>query len=156
MADLKKSANALATKAAFAAAKEAAERALDDALTSDEERERRKAEQTALAKRKRTKIIALGLVGLLLVLGVIGLAVSYWQWFFLLGLVGLAALYGRYRWRKWRRRAQEASVAEPKLAAPKQKARVIDVEPLPKASAAEEAQAIEEELAALKSRLDKH
>lgn len=154
MGDLKRASEELTAKAAFSAAKQAAERALEDALSSDEERAQRKAEQAALAKRKRTKLIVLGVVGLLLVLGVIGMVLSYWHWFLLLGLVGLLALYGRHRWRARREEKQETaaevstkpSAVEP----PVRVARRAAPEP-----PEDDGQAIEDELARLKSRLDK-
>jgi len=177
MADLKKIADDLTTKAALEAGKGAAKRAIEDLLSSDsssseEERAKKDAEEAALAKRKRTKYIAFGVVGLLLALGVIGMVVSYWQWFFLFGLMGLAALYGRYRWRK-RRAGKDEEEAEEKVAAkkvePESKVlRIDDGEARRNASEdrardaramqearAEEEQAIDDELAAMKARLKK-
>lgn len=151
MVDLKKASEELTAKAAFSAAKNVAERAIEDALSSDEERAQRKAEEAALAKKKRTKVLVLGVVGLLLVLGVIGMVVSYWHWFLLAGLVGLAALYGRHRWHE-RREGKRAESAPPKPARvaaepPRVRAAPTEVEP-PGAS-----QSIEDELAELKARL---
>ena len=77
--DLKKATDELTTKAVFAAAKDKAERALEDALSTDEERAARKAEEDAAAKKKRTKLLIMGGVGLLLVLGAIGLVIHYWH-----------------------------------------------------------------------------
>ncbi|MBK7580719.1 MAG: hypothetical protein IPI67_10985 [Myxococcales bacterium] len=169
MADLKRAADELTAKAAFDAAKKAAERALDDALSTDEERAARKAEEAALAKKKRTKLIAMSVVGLLLVLGVIGMVVNYWQWFFLLGLVGLLALYGRHRWRT--RGDTKPDVAPPVVSAASKKQRAPaprrvsegasaraparperDVEEKTATRELDEA-AIEDELAELKARL---
>lgn len=157
MGDLKRASEELTAKAAFSAAKQAAERALEDALSSDEERAQRKVEQAALAKRKRTKLIVLGVVGFLLVLGVIGMVLSYWHWFLLLGLVGLLALYGRHRWRARREEKQETAASAPAEAAapralepPVRVARRAAPEPRE-----DDGEAIEDELARLKSRLDK-
>lgn len=154
MGDLKRASEELTARAAFSAAKQAAERALEDALSSDEERAQRKAEQAALAKRKRTKLIVLGVVGFLLVLGVIGMVLSYWHWFLLLGLVGLLALYGRHRWRARRAEKQEtAAEVSTKPSAVEPPARVARrAAPEPPE---DDGQAIEDELARLKSRLDK-
>jgi hypothetical protein len=165
MVDPKKAAEELGAKAAFAKAKQAAERAIQDALMSDEERAKAEAERAALAKRKRNKTIAFAIVGVLLVLGAIGMVLSYWQWFFLAGLVGLAGLYARHRWRKSRRAKREKAAEEP--VAPKQErapAKLrVKPEPEPRAPAApvvdesskETKQAIEDELAALKARVQK-
>jgi Flp pilus assembly protein TadB len=102
MTDLDDAAQKLATKATLRAARDAASKALEDALLTDEERAQRKVADAAAAKRKRQKVIVFSVVGLLLVLGIVGLVISYWHWFLLAGLVGLVALYGRYRWRKRR------------------------------------------------------
>lgn len=153
MDDLKKAAGQLSSKAAFAAARDAAGRAIEDALSTDEERAGRKAEQAAIAKRKRIKWIVLGAVALLVLLGVIGMVLDYWQWFLVLGLVGLAGLYGRYRWRRYRseRRKPEASRVQ---------ADQGKLEPRERPAVAREASAapdtsIEDELAALKARVKK-
>jgi hypothetical protein len=158
---LKKAADELTAKAAFSAAKNALDGALTDALASDEERAQRKAEQAALAKRKRTKLIALIVVGLLLTLGLIGMVLSYWQWFILLGLLGLAALYGRHRWRQ-RRRARAAdevkAIRSPEVPRPSEGVRprppevAAPTQPATESSAEVE-RAIEDELAALKARV---
>ncbi len=152
MDELKKVAGQLSGKAALVAARDAAQRAIEDALSTDEERAERKAEQAALAKRKRTKWIILGVVALMLLLGVIGLLLSYWQWFLLAGLVGVAGLYGRYRWR-----ASRASIKKPETV--RREEVQVDVEPrnvpvVVKAKPEPDA-SIEDELAALKARVDK-
>ena len=156
MVDLKKATDELTAKAAFEAAKNAATRAIEDATSTDEERAEREAERAALAKRKRTKLIALGAVGLLLALGVIGLVIGYWHWFLLAGLVGLVALYGRHRWRQ-RRSAKKGLEAEPPRAARRAPERLpapaARVAPATKAASDEPDESIEDELAALKARL---
>ncbi len=156
MNDLKKAANELGAKAAFAAAREKAGRAIEDVLSTEEERDKRKAERAAAAKRKRTKWLVLGVIGLLLLIGVVGMALRYWPYFLLLGIVALAALYGRHRWRKSRSSAKQVEVARveerpievaqrappPALAKPEVDAAIDDA-------------SIDEELAALKARVKK-
>lgn len=145
MSDLEKTARELGTKTAFAAAKDAAERALEDAMLTEEERVRRRAEQDALARRTRNKRIVQIAIGSLLVIGVIGLLLHYWYWALLLGLVGATGLYGRHRWRK--RRAARPKSEPAALEAPR-----VRVEPA--APPVEEADAsVEDELAALKARV---
>ena len=91
---------------------------------------------------------------------------SYCQWFLLLGLLGLAGLYGWYRWRK-RSKAKQAqaptvkAVATPsahKLRVAKdageQSERNFDAQAQQQAQAMAEGE-IEDELAAMKARLDK-
>lgn len=157
MDDLKKAAAELSGKAALEKAKNAAGRAIQDVFSTEEERERRKAEEAVAAKRKRTKWIVLGIIGVLLVLGVVGMVLRYWPFFLLLALVGLAALYGRYRWRRSRKaRARAAPVEE----------RVVEIRPVEQAEPrveppvirgtnAEPDASIEDELAALKARVKK-
>lgn len=141
----------LTAKAALIAARGAVKSALSDAMSSEAEREQRKAEEAAQAKRKRRKLIAFGVVGLLLALGVVGLVVSYWQWFLLLGLVGLAALYGRHRWRKRREAKRSEAPARPAqaLRVPAKPAE------LPEPAIAPPEESVEDELAALKARVGK-
>lgn len=110
--------------------------------------------------------ILLGLLGLFLVIGVVGLALTYWPYFLIAGLLGLAGLYGRWR---WRRRKTEGE--EPKKEAQKPTRSRIEGEPAEQATrpvdageqarqrraraeaaAAEEA-ALDEELAAMKARI---
>lgn len=159
MADLDKDAAELTTKATFRAARDAASKAIDDALLTDEERAQRKAVEVADAKRKRSKTIAIGVVGLLLVLGIIGLVVSYWQWFLLAGLVGLGALYARYRWRKRRgeKKLRVSDASSATRSAPPRKAvsPPARVAPAPEPMTQKDEQSIEEELAALKARVKK-
>ncbi len=149
MVDLKKATEELTANAVLAAARGK----LEDALSTEEEREQRKAKEAALAKRKRTKLLVMGAVGLLLVLGVIGMVVNYWQWFLLLGLLGLGALYGRHRWRNRSKLAEKASTPpRPRVEQPKAPARVAAPE---QPVRPESSETIEDELAALKARLDK-
>jgi Flp pilus assembly protein TadB len=144
----------LTAKAALAAAKGAMQNALTEAMSSEDERKQRKAEQAALAKRRRTKLIVFGVVGLLLALGVIGLVVSYWQWFLLLGVLGLAALYGRHRWRK-RRDAKHPD--EAKAPRPVAVLGLTDGTPdrVTESTSADATESVEDELAALKARFGK-
>jgi len=137
-------------KSAFAAAKQAAERALDDALLSDEERQKRRAAEGALARRKRNVRIARVAVGSLLAVGLVGLMLHYWYWALLLGLVGVAALYGRHRWR-----ARRASRAKPEAAAPRE-APVVKARVAPDPVRVEDPVAdasVDDDLAELKARL---
>lgn len=156
MSDLKKAANEMSAKAALSAAKDAAsaaKNAIGDALSTEEERAQRKAERAALAKKRRTKWIVLGVIALLLVLGMIGLAVHYWHWFLLAGLVALAALYGRYRWRRSRK-------AHTKAASPRAQEVRVTIEQREEPAAIQQPSvepdsSIEDELAALKARVKK-
>jgi len=170
MADLKKVADDVTTKAALAAGQSAAKRAIENLMSSDEERAEKDAEEAALAKRKRTKLIVFGVVGLLLLLGLVGMVVTYWQWFFLLGLLGVAGLYGRYRWRK-RRAAKKEEQPDEKSAPKLESAREepLEADDAPEDTAEKrardalaleearevEAQEIDDELAAMKARMKK-
>lgn len=108
MADPRNVVDDLTTKAALAAGKDAARRAVEDLLSSDEEKAQKEAERVAQSKRRRNKLIAYGVVGLILVLGLVGMVLSYWPWFVLAGLVGVAGLYGRHRLRKrWREKREQ-------------------------------------------------
>jgi Flp pilus assembly protein TadB len=157
MSDLKKSARELGAKAAFDAARDTAKRALDDAMATEEERAARKAREDARTKRRRTQRLVLVLLGLLIVLGLIGLALRYWYWLLLLGLLGIAALYGRHRWRK-RRAARRERMPEPsaRLGPSRKEPSAL---PEPRRARDEPEQpagsSVEDELAALKARLDK-
>ena len=141
----------LRAKAAFAVAKHAVERALDDAMLSDEDRAKRRADEAGLARSKRNKRIAVGVVGVLLLIGVIGLMLNYWYWALLLGLVGAGAWYARSRWRA--RRASRKKKIEP--APPREApARKVRVEPRPAAPLPEPSdESIEDDLAELKARM---
>ncbi len=157
MSDLKKSAGELGAKAAFDAAKDTAKRALDDAMATDEERAARKAEEDQRAKRRRTQRLVMVILGLLIVIGLIGLALRYWYWLLLLGLLGISALYARHRWRK-RRAAPRERVPEPaaRLAPPRKEPLALP-EPRRARDVPEQppGPSVEDELAALKARLKK-
>ncbi|MBL8742388.1 MAG: hypothetical protein JNK04_14870, partial [Myxococcales bacterium] len=102
MADLKRLAEDATTKAAIAAGKDAAKRALDDLLSTDEEKAKREAEKAGEQKSRRWKYIALGVLALCLVVGVVGLMLKFWTYFLFAGVLGVAALYGWWRLRKRR------------------------------------------------------
>ena len=142
----------LRAKAAFAVAKHAVERALDDAMLSDEDRAKRRAEETSLARSKRNKRIAVGVIGALLVIGLIGLILNYWYWALLLGLVGAAGWYARHRWRARaasRKKLEPATTAAPREAP----ARKVRVEPRAAPVAEPSDESIDDDLAELKSRM---
>lgn len=181
MADLDKLTDELAGKAALATGMSVAKRALQDALLTDEQRQARDAEQARAKKSQRTKWIAYGVIGLLLLIGVVGLALTYWYWFLLAGIASLGVLYARSRLRKRREESgkpEEAEKAEaegaPSTASPKveksparrEAARPAPVseeeQPAPRAprrptpeEAEAEAEAVDAELAAMKARLRK-
>ncbi len=167
MADLKKLAEDATTNAVLAAGKDAAKRAARDLLGEDEEAESKEAEKPEASKNRRTKLIVLAVLTLFVVIGVLGLLMSYWHWFLLAGLLGLGGFYARWRWR--RRKAAKLEQKE----TPEVKTRVAEIEPAQEESgrseaemlardaharaealAAEEA-ALDDELASLKARLNK-
>lgn len=165
MADPKKVVDDLTAQAALAAGKDAARRAVEDLLSTDEEKAQKEAERAAQSKRRRNKLIAYSVVGLILVLGLVGMVLSYWQWFVLAGLVGVAGLYARHRLRKrWREKREQRG--ELKAAEEKQKLR-LPAEPRqvsPRAPAEKprdeqarlaEEKEVDQELAAMKARLKK-
>jgi Flp pilus assembly protein TadB len=141
----KKVVDDLTAKAVSAAGRNAARRALDDLVSSDEGR----AERAVDSKRRRRKLIAYAIVGLLLVLGILGLVVSYWQWFILAGVVGLVGIYGWYLLRKRLRPKPDRKL----LPAPK--AQLPPAEPARDRALSADRQDVEAELAALKARLEK-
>lgn len=179
MADLDKLTDELAGKAALATGMKVAKRALSDALLSDEERAARDAEEAKAKKGQQTKWIVYGVIGLLLVVGLIGLAVAYWYWFLLAGLAALGVLYGRHRWRKRREARGEIAPAtdedaelREEIELPRTSSRREAVRSAPASSRAEpaeppaprkptaeeaeaEAEAVDAELAAMKARLKK-
>lgn len=175
MADLDKLTDELTGKAARAAGMSVAKRALQDALLTDDEREARDGDLASAKKSRRTKTIVYAAIGLLLFIGVIGLALSYWHWFLLAGVAGAAGLYVRSRLRKRRTpRGGDAELVESETsaveaaAARRERARstaaqaAAQVEPeapAPRRPTAEEAEAdaeaVDAELAAMKARLRK-
>jgi hypothetical protein len=176
--DLEKSAHAIMAQAALDEGKQAATKALGSFLSDDGEARSGKAEPRAAPKSRRNKIIVLGVVALLLLVGLVGLALRFWYWFLLLGLLGVGVLYGRHRWRK-RLRSKETKGAAVSGARAKRDASAAaatgalerDAQPgrrieqaredrLRDALAQEQAQAreqeeVEDELQALKAKLDK-
>ena len=178
MADFKRLAEDATTRAALAAGKDAAKRALDDIILSDEEKAKRETEQAEVQKSRRWKYIALGVLGLCLVVGVVGLVLSYWQYFLLAGVLGAGAVYGWWRFRKSRAAAKTAKAdAETASIPAKEKAEPVRVVEEPevdlaaqRAAAAQEAREraevqrearaeaerqIDDELAQMKARLKK-
>ena len=139
----------LRAKAAFAVAKHAVERALDDAMLSDEDRAKRRAEDAGLARSKRNKRIAIGVIGLLLLIGLVGLLLNYWYWALLLGILGAGGWYARRRWRARAGSKRKIAPAAPREAP----ARKVRVEPRPEPIAEPSDESIEDDLAELKSRM---
>lgn len=164
MADPKKVVDDLTAKAALGAGRDAARRAIEDLLSTDEEKEQREAERAAESKRRRKKLIAWVVVGAILAIGLVGMMIHYWQWFILLGLLGLGGLYGWHRLRK-RFRQRERAEDEQRPALEAKKVRLPEaepprVEPVRQAAQREqtrvaERQEVDEELAELKARLKK-
>ena len=141
-------------KAAFAVAKHAVERALDDAMLSDEERAKRSAEEAALARGNRNKRIAQIVIGGLILIGLIGLILNYWYWALLLGLVGAGGWYLRRRWRARKKTKPEKSKPEPAALREAPARKRVKIEPKPEPEAAEiPEESIDEDLAELKARL---
>lgn len=149
-------------KAAFAVAKHAVERALDDAMLSDEERAKRRAEETALARGNRNKRIAQIVIGGLIVIGLIGLILNYWYWALLLGVVGAGGWYLRRRWRARRaerkkepKQATRSRDAKPEPAALREAParKRVKIEEPARAPAEVSDESIDEDLAELKARM---
>jgi hypothetical protein len=156
-----------ATEQVLAAGKGAAKRAVLDLLSSDEERSKRDAENEKASQQRRRKLIVGGVIVLFLVIGIIGMLVSYWQWFLLLGLVGVAAFIG---WRWIRRRvgapkkkgeavrveappAPEATTRAPRISQREAEEKERDARARAEAEAAKEQAAVEDELAQMKARI---
>jgi Flp pilus assembly protein TadB len=160
MAERKRLVEDAAARALVAAGKDAAKRAADDLLSSEDERSSEELERKGSSK--RWKLIGIGLLALFLVVGVIGMVMSYWPWFLLAGVVGLAGAVGWRRLSKRRaakrapRPTLEARIEPEKAAALRPRVVVAD-EPQEAekrvARELEEAQAVDEELAAMKARL---
>lgn len=156
-----------ATRALLAAGKDAAKRAAFDLLSSDDEREAAEAERARTSKNRRWKLIAGGVLALFVVIGVVGMLVSYWPWFLLAGVLGFAGLFGW--WRVKRRLAARGSKEPERIeVAPRAKEpsanadavrrqaeeRERDAKALAEARATDE-QAVEDELEALKARVNR-
>ena len=179
MSDLRTTADELATKAALAAGRDTARRAMDDLLSTDEEKAEKAEARYHASKSRRTKLIVFAVVGLLLVLGIVGFVLSYWQWFLLLGVAGVVGVVGWHRLRRRlkagkgepmaavgsneERRVKTRAASEALLGAPRQPARMHaargrqahdDARVRDELRTAEE-EAVEEELAAMKARLNK-
>jgi hypothetical protein len=164
MADPKNLLEEATARAVLAAGRDAAKRAAVDLLSTDEERAAAQAEDARAAKRKRWRLIGLVVLGLFVLIGLIGMLVSYWHWFLLVGLGGIAGLLG-YQWLKRRMAARKQAVsrrietpsskmevrAPERVAAPEAEARAPIDDVLAEADAS--AEAVDEELAALKARL---
>jgi hypothetical protein len=176
VADLDKE---ILARAALAAGKDAAKRKLDEVL-GDEAPEKDAPKDEKSSKSRRWKIAIIAVLVLALGIGLVGLMISYWQWFLAAGVVGLAALYGYYRWRRRKRDTETEAEAEAPARAAKEepKARVAPLEDQDEvalralerekaarerarqAEAAREARAqmeqeVDDELAAMKARLKK-
>src|SRR5436190_12003026 len=100
MADRKNLGEDAATVALLAAGKDAAKRAALDLLSTDEERAAKQAEDARASKQRRWKLLGGGVLVLCVIIGVIGMLVSYWQWFLLAGVLGLGGMFGWWRLRK--------------------------------------------------------
>jgi hypothetical protein len=188
MSELKRLAEDASKDAMLTAGKDAAKRAAADLFLSDEERAAKEAEEAAATKKRRTKWLVLGVLGLFVVIGVLGMVMSYWHYFLAAGLLGLAGLYARSRLKQRlaaKRAAEGLRIEAPGSSAdadadsegeqPRRKATATDdddaatrardgraqqarrereARSLAEARAAEE-QDVEDELAAMKARLDK-
>ena len=165
MADRKNLGEDAATAALLAAGKDAAKRAALDLLSTDEERAAKQAEDARASKQRRWKLIGGGVLVLCVIIGVIGMLVSYWQWFLLAGVLGLGGMFGWWRLRKRlgarRTKQPEPARVEKTAEQPREKreARPRQVEEDDAARALAEAEAetqsVEEELASMKARLDR-
>jgi hypothetical protein len=170
MSDLKRLTKDATTKAAISVGREAARCAVGDLLSSEGE-SKATTEDTSRSRARRWKVGLVVGLGLLVVLGLVGLVLSYWLWFLGAGLLGLGGLFGWWRIRRRFTGKKEIGKATEPVAAKVERVRVAPVEPVaalhraesaPGAHASEEAseengaaqeQAIEEELAAMKARL---
>lgn len=155
MVDLKGLAEEASHKAALAAGKDMARRALEDLTLSAEEKQRREQERTRARQKTLLKLVAVGAVGLVVVLSVMSLLAKLWM--FAIGALVVAGVgAGAYfalkpRLAAWRSRA---------TARLEQKKRAQEAEQLRLEAAAQEKarvdaerarqQKLEDELAALK------
>lgn len=155
MSELEGLARKAGQEAALRAGKDAARRAFEDLTLSDEERAARDAAEAQAAKTRRWKLVAIGVVGLCLVVGVIGMLASLWPYFLGAGIVAALAFLGWLRVKpkltaRKVRIAKEAAAADAadkaRAAAAAAKAELVARE----RAAVEREQALEDELAALK------
>ncbi len=172
MNELERLTHDAAAKAALTVGKDAAKQAVERLLDG----EASPADKKDASKSRRWKVIALAVLGLCLFLGLVGMVLNYWVWFFGAGVVGLAGLYGYYRLRKRLGRPKEglaegeppsqarqalrvaAPVEEPKPAEPTPEARRAEAKARARAmeeARAQQEQQVEDELAALKARMKK-
>lgn len=118
MADLKKLAEDASTKAAIAAGRDAAKRAVDDFLSSDEDKAAREVAKSESSKGTRWKLIAFAVLGLFLFVGLVGMLLNYWYWFLALGVLGVVGIYGFWKLRgRLARKKENAVSSEPEKAA---------------------------------------
>jgi hypothetical protein len=107
MNDFDKLAQEATKRAAISVGKDAAKRAVDG-LLGPEGADAKAAGDASAAKTRRWKIFALVALGLCLVVGLVGLLLSYWYWFLAAGVVGVAGLVGWSRLKAgWARRKAE-------------------------------------------------
>lgn len=119
MADLKKLTDDVATRAAIDAGKQAARKALDGILPPDEDAPL--AGKDLPKSSRKWWIIASVVAAVLVVIGVIGLVMAYWQWFLVAGVVALAGLYGYSRLRRRRAGSRKEASAKKTTVAPESK-----------------------------------
>ena len=171
MTDFKKLAEDATARAALAAGKDAAKRAVDGLLSEGSEANAQSAEAK---KTRRWKLIAISILSVCVIVGFIGLLLNYWYWFLAIGLLGIAGLYARHRLR--RRLAEKPAAPATAVTEPVAKKRIAanpigsdspsaDLEnaraiATARSKAQVEARAIaeqevDEELAAMKARLKK-
>ncbi len=164
MSELKKEVQDATRAAMFEAGKDAAKRAALDLIDDDDSAADKQGAEGSMST--RNKLIVMAVLAVCVVIGVLGMLMSYWHWFLALGLAGLAGLYLRRRWRAHRasKREEEAAQAEAdrveetarqrKAAserAAQEEAKRVAAEAEAEADAA---QAIEDELQALKARVE--
>ncbi len=165
--DLKKQAEDATKKAMVEASTDAAKRAALGLFSSDDDPSSEPNDEAGASKSKRNKLILLAALGLFVVIGVLGMLMSYWHWFLALGVTGLGGLYLRRRVKRRLAERREEQATRVEVSRPEEQARKAkdakrreaDVQ-ISNARAraeaeAEAAHAIEDELEALKARLDK-
>jgi hypothetical protein len=170
MADLEKLRDEAAARAALSTVKNAARRALDDLTMSDEEKAAREAERARASRVGRWKLIAGGVVAVLALLALLSLLAKLWAWLVGLALVAALAYAGYFYLRPKlfgrKVRVELGSKAPPVDERPAQPEAIdpaLAAEALRKQEAEAEAararakvlreQAIDDELAALKSKV---